>query len=269
MKFRLILLLATIALASTACAEESSAPAEPAAKPVTAAPPIAPPASGDDATALVRTAIATLVPDATIDSISDAAIPGFYEVALGGQLVYVSADGRYLLQGSIYDIANKTDLTEASRASVRKQALAGVPKAEKITFEAADPKHRVTVFTDIDCGYCRRMHAQIAEYNTQGISVDYLFFPRSGLGTDSFDKAVSVYCAADRNAALTAAKESGEIAKASCANPIESQFALGNKIGVSGTPAVITADGMQVGGYVPPEQLRQRLDELATKPALN
>ena len=136
---------------------------------------------------------------------------------------------------------------------------------KRISFGPANAKHTVSVFTDIDCGYCRRMHQQMADYNKAGIRVQYLFFPRAGVGSESFDKAVSVWCATDRNKALSDAKAGVALDKKECANPIAEEYALGNKIGVSGTPAVIAADGTQLGGYLPPEQMLQRLDQLASK----
>lgn len=215
---------------------------------------------GEDA---VRAAIQSLVPGASVESISESVLPGFYEVIIGGQIAYVSEDGKYLLQGSIYDIPGKTDITETSRAALRREALAEVGDDKRIVFAPASPKHTVSVFTDIDCGYCRRLHQQIAEYNELGIAVEYLFFPRAGLGSESFDKAVNVWCAADRKDALTAAKAGQPVEAKTCDNPVEEEFALGQKIGISGTPAVIAPDGTQLGGYVPPEQLLQRLEQLA------
>jgi thiol:disulfide interchange protein DsbC len=215
--------------------------------------------------AKVRAAIVSLVPGAKIDSIAEAKMPGFYEVMLQGQIVYVSTDGKYLVQGSIYDIGAKTDLTEASRTVLRREVLQTLGKDKRISFAPASPKHTVTVFTDIDCGYCRRMHQQIADYNKLGIGVDYVFFPRAGLGSESFDKAVSVWCAADRNKALSDAKAGGALDKKECANPVTEEYNIGNKIGVNGTPAVIAADGTQLGGYLPPDQMLQRLDQLAAK----
>ncbi|HPF73839.1 MAG: DsbC family protein [Rhodanobacteraceae bacterium] len=218
----------------------------------------------------IRAAIQSLVPGATIDSIADAVIPGLVEVQVSGQVAYVSEDGKYLFQGSIYDINGKKDLTEASRAEVRQTALKDFGKDKRIIFSPANPKHTVTVFTDIDCGYCRKLHDQIADYNAQGIAIEYMFFPRAGVGSASFDKAVDVWCAADRRDALTEAKAGGEPVKAECPNPVEAEYALGQRIGVNGTPAIFTADGTQIGGYVPPEQMRARLDQLegtgASKP---
>lgn len=218
--------------------------------------------AADPAEQKVQDAIKTLVPDARIDSITRSELPGFYEVVLGGQPLYVSADGRYLISGALWDIGAKRNLTEARLAGLRKSTLDAVGADQRIVFPASQPKHVITVFTDIDCGYCRRLHQQMAEYNNAGITVEYLFFPRAGIGSESYDKAVSVWCAADRNAALTKAKNGEPLENKTCANPIASQFDLGHKVGVSGTPAVIAEDGTQIGGYLTPEQMIARLDQL-------
>jgi len=216
-----------------------------------------------DDDARVRAAISSLVPGATIDSIAEAKLPGFYEVVLSGQIVYVSADGKYLLQGMLYDVAARTDLTEASRGKIRKAALKEIDASRTIAFNPKEMKHRVIVFTDIDCGYCRRMHAQVPEYNALGIGIEYLFFPRAGAGSEAWEKAVSVWCSDDRRQAMTAAKAGQAIDRKECRNPIEEDYALGNRIGVSGTPMVIAADGTQLGGYLPPDQMLLRLEQLA------
>ena len=148
--------------------------------------------------AKVREAIKALVPSAQIDSVAESKLTGFYEVTLGGQVVYVSHDGKYLLSGALWDVPGKKNLTDLRYAEIRKSALSGVGKDKRIVFAAKEPKHTVTVFTDIDCGYCRKLHQQIAEYNNLGITIDYLFFPRSGLNTPSYDKAVTVWCSADK-----------------------------------------------------------------------
>lgn len=217
------------------------------------------PASASTDQAVIERAIQSLVPAAKIDSIAESAIPNFYQVVLQGQVVYVSADGKYLIQGSVFDIANKTDLTETARAEIRRVSLDKVGPDQRIIFPAKDPKYTVTVFTDIDCGYCRRMHSEMAEYNKRGISVEYLFFPRSGIGSESYDKAVSVWCASDRNEAMNQAKAGAEVKKKTCDNPVAHDYELGQKIAVTGTPAVFTSKGVQLGGYLPPEQLLMRL----------
>ncbi len=209
---------------------------------------------------VVREAILTLVPNATIDTIAESVLPGFYEVSLGGQMVYVSADGKYLVQGSVYDIANKVDITEQKRNGARKEALAKVPADKRIIFAPKEVKHRVTVFTDIDCGYCRRLHQEMADYNARGIAVEYLWFPRAGLGSESFQKAVNVWCAPNRNEAMTQAKAGKELEKRECENPVTFDYQLGQQIGITGTPAVITEDGTLLPGYLPADQMLARLD---------
>lgn len=220
-------------------------------------------AQAADEKQVITDAIHTLVPAAKIDSMEPAAVSGFYEVLTGGQVVYVSDDGKYLMQGALYDLSNKKDLTEAKLATARKSALDKVPAAKRIVFAPKDPKYTVSVFTDIDCGYCRKLHSQIEQYNQQGIAVEYLWFPRSGLNTPSYDKAVSVWCAVDRKKAFTEAKSGTEPKAAKCDNPIAEEFDLGQRLGVNGTPSVYAPDGSQIGGYLSPEQMRAKLDSLA------
>lgn len=213
--------------------------------------------------AAIRVALEKAMPDAEIDSIKASPIPGYREVAIGGRVLYVSADGRYLIQGSLFDLNTRTSLTESSQAVIRRGILAKVGPERRIIFAAAKPKHRITVFTDIDCGYCRKMHQQIAEYNKLGISVEYLFYPRAGVGSDASDKAISVWCSADRRKAMTDAKNDRALPKKTCTNPIAADYALGQKMGFDGTPAIYAADGSQIGGYLAPPQMLATLDKLA------
>lgn len=210
---------------------------------------------------LVRKAVKGLSSQVEIDSIAPAKLPGFYQVIASGHLVYVSADGKYMLNGDLVDLGSKTNISEAAWADFRKAELAKVPAAQRIVFAPANPKYTVTVFTDVNCGYCRALHEHIAEFNKEGIAVEYLAWPREGVTTTAgnetptYKEMVSVWCAADRKAAFTAAKEGKEPKAASCANPVKDQFDLGLKLGVSGTPTIIGADGMVLGGYVPPDKL--------------
>lgn len=220
------------------------------------------PAAGD---AVMRAAILKAVPGAEIQSIKPSIIPGYREVAIGGKVVYASADGKYLLQGSLIELGSRENLTSVSEGALRRAVLDAVPRERRIIFSPAKPKYRITVFTDIDCGYCRKLHSQIADYNKAGISVEYLFFPRAGIGSESFNKAVNVWCAADRRKALTDAKLDKPVAKRTCANPITMDFALGQKIGVDGTPAIFAADGTQLGGYLSPPEMLARLNRQASR----
>ncbi|GIX32837.1 MAG: hypothetical protein KatS3mg125_0793 [Lysobacterales bacterium] len=213
----------------------------------------------------VRQGIRALVPDANIESVKPSPVPGLYEVIVSGQIVYVSADGRYLIQGGMFDMEKREDLTELARARIRKEALAKVPPEKRIVFAPKERKHTLTVFTDIDCGYCRRLHQHMAEYNAAGIAIEYLFFPRAGIGSPSYEKAVSVWCSADPRDALTRAKAGEEIPSRSCDNPVMEDFELGKRIGITGTPAVITEEGILIGGYLTPEQLQERLAQLGKR----
>ena len=249
--------------AAPAKAAKAGAPAQAAAAPARAPGNLA---AGNDAA--IRAALLKAVPGATIDSIKPSIIPGYREVGIGGKVVYVSADGRYLMQGALVDLQTRDNLTEVSEGALRRGQLDAVPRNRRIVFSAPKPKYRITVFTDIDCGYCRKMHAQINDYTKAGISVEYLFFPRAGIGSESYNKAVSVWCAADQRKALTDAKLDKPVAKRTCTNPVTMDFALGQRVGVDGTPAVFAADGTQLGGYLPPTEMLARLDRSAARAAV-
>jgi thiol:disulfide interchange protein DsbC len=246
----------------TACAAEPPAKPADAAAAKTAAPAAAPANE-----AVLRAAMKEVAPDAEVTHIGASPIPGFREVALGARIVYLSDDGKRLIQGALFDIPSRENLTEASEAGLRRDMLASVGADRRIVFAAANPRHTVTVFTDIDCGYCRKLHEQMAVYNKLGITVEYLFYPRSGIGGESFDKAVAVWCAPDRRAALTAAKAGKVLPPGKCANPVTQDYELGRRIGLEGTPAIYAANGEQIGGFVEPAAMLARLDEIAAKPA--
>ena len=209
-------------------------------------------------------AIVAKVPGAKPENIRPSPVPGLYEVALGAYVVYVSGDGRYLFDGDLYDVESRRNVTEARRTAARATALAGADEAEMIVFKPAKVKHTISVFTDIDCGYCRKLHGEIAQLNELGIEVRYLAYPRSGPGTDSWAKAEAVWCSSDRRDAITRAKQGQDVARpVDCKNArIDAQYALGEEMGVRGTPAIITDSGDYLGGYLPPARLAQYLDQL-------
>lgn len=223
------------------------------------------PAADTPAQAAARKALTDLVPQAKVDAVENAPMPGFQQVIISGQLVYVSDDGKYIMQGKLFDTSSQRDLTGTRLAVDVKKKLDAVPQAKRIVFAPnGKPQYKITVFTDLDCGYCRKLHSQIAAYNAKGIEVDYLFFPRAGLNSESYDKAVSVWCAKDRKAAFTAAKAGQTPPVVKCDNPVAEEFALGAQVGVDGTPAIYSADGHKVGGYLDPDQMVAKLKSLAT-----
>ena len=210
--------------------------------------------------AAIRKALASAIPDATPDQIQPSPVPGLFEVTYGPQLLYMSEDGRYMIQGQVLDVAARKNLTEARQGELRQAALAAIGEENMVVFAAAKPRHTVTVFTDIDCGYCRKLHNEIQETNDLGITVRYLFFPRSGPNTASYYKAESVWCAKDRNQALTDAKAGKELERKTCANPVDEHMALVRAFGLQGTPAIVFEDGSIVPGYVPAKRLQAMLD---------
>lgn len=194
------------------------------------------------------------------DSVAPTPISGLFEVVLGGQIFYLSEDGQFVLQGDLLDLDSRANLTDRRRGELRGKALEALNEKDMVVFAPETAaQHTVTVFTDIDCGYCRKMHSQMAAYNKEGIKIRYLMFPREGINSDSFNKAVSVWCADDRQDAMTRAKRGEKIEHKTCDNPIQAQFELGQKLGVRGTPSMILEDGEMIPGYVPPTQLAQLL----------
>ena len=203
----------------------------------------------------VRASLAKVLPELKPDSVAQSVVGGLYEVAVGPQILYVSQDGKYLLQGRILDIEQRKDLTEPKQAEARKRAVDGVGEDKMVIFAPKKYDHTVTVFTDVECGYCRKLHSEIQAYEDEGIRVRYLFFPRAGVGSRSYQEAVAVWCASDRKQAMTDAKAGKEIDLKTCDNPVMDHMQLGEVLGVSGTPALVLDDGEMVPGYVPPKRL--------------
>ncbi len=210
---------------------------------------------------LLRKAVSDAFPDVEISRIKPAPIPGLYEVMMGTDMIYLSEDGRYILQGDLIDLGKRINLSEQERAVARKKILESIPASETINFAPPDTRHTVYVFTDITCGYCQRFHGDVAELNSNGVAVRYLAFPRAGIDAESFKDMESVWCAADRNSAITLAKQDNQITPAQCDNPVKRQYELGQSLGVRGTPAIYLENGQELPGYVPPDTLLQALNQ--------
>jgi thiol:disulfide interchange protein DsbC len=217
----------------------------------------------DDVNKAVADAVHALVPKAKVDTIVESSLPGFYAAVIEGHVLYVSADGKYLIQGQVFDVPAHREISDEPLAGLRKQGIAKIPQEKRLVFAPPHPKYKVTVFTDVDCPYCRQFHKQIAEYNKFGIEVDYVLFPLS-IHPGSDKKAVSVWCSADRNGAYTEAMNGQPLPPKTCSNPVAELSAIATAMGVNGTPAIVAEDGSQLGGYVSPQDLVQRLDTLAT-----
>ena len=210
-----------------------------------------------------RAEIIKKFPGSKVEDIRPSPIKGVFEISLGGDVAYVSADGRYLISGDMFDIDSRTNLTETGRADTRRKLLAKLDEKDMIVFAPETAKHTITVFTDVECGYCRKLHAEIAQINKLGVRVRYLAYPRSGPSTADWEKMEAVWCSKDRKSAITKAKQGADVKSQNCAAPVAKQYELGEQLGVRGTPAIFTASGDYIGGYLPPQQLVQQLDELA------
>lgn len=207
--------------------------------------------------------LAEAVPGLKVSAVLKSEADGLYEVqGSNGETVYTTADGTYLLTGDLLKITDSgiANVTEESRVGMRKQRMAQFGKEGVISYPAqGEQKAVIDVFTDIDCPYCRKLHDEIPQLNSYGITVNYYAFPRSGPGTPSFTKYESVWCADDQRAAMDAAKGGKTIAQESCNNPVAEQYQLGGQVGVTGTPAILLEDGNIVRGYVPARNLAEGL----------
>lgn len=200
------------------------------------------------------------VPGLEITQIKETPINDVFEVVIGAQVVYTDGSARYVIEGDLIDLATKRNFTEESRAIIRKTKLEELGEENMIVYTPKTVKHTITVVTDIDCPYCRRLHEEMDEYLKSGVKVRYVFMPLKG--QSDFDTTVSVWCSDDRNIALDMAKSGSEIEKTSCDNPVKKHLLLARQIGVRGTPAIILENGEMLPGYVPVEKMVKQLNVL-------
>lgn len=203
-----------------------------------------------------------------VKSITAGPVAGMNEVELGsGEVIYADSKGEYFLIGQLFRFSDKdgfVNLTEEKTKIKRVEQLAMVPEQDKIVFAPkGEVKATLTIFTDVDCPYCRKLHEEVPKLNEMGVQVDYLAFPRNGMNSKTYQTMVSIWCAGSAEAmqsAMTTAKTGGALEEKTCDNPVLGQLALGQMMGVSGTPAMVLEDGTLVPGYVPAERLGKMLD---------
>ena len=204
-----------------------------------------------------------LRPNVEILSIKPTPISGIFALELrGGDLLYGTEDGRYLFNGDLYELGDSEiiNLAEVGRIKKRKVIMADVPTSDMVIFSpVGEAKAVIQVFTDVDCTYCRKLHLEVPRLNELGVEVRYLAYPRAGIGSSSYDKIVSAWCAKDPNLAITQLKAGQSIADATCPNPVATHFELGSQVGVTGTPAIVFEDGRLLPGYLPAEELVERI----------
>ncbi|MEM7054807.1 MAG: DsbC family protein [Pseudomonadota bacterium] len=211
---------------------------------------------------VVRERISSLTNSAASPIIAETPIDGLLQVRLGSEVVYMTDDARFLVQGRVLDLDTRVDLTDQAKAELRREAIADIQHESLISFGPEDADHELMVFTDVDCGFCRKLHHEMDQYNEAGIRIHYLAFPRAGVGSETFNKMQSVWCAEDPNAAMDIAKDGDTPLPMSCDSPVMAQYELGQSLGVTGTPALVTHNGDLIPGYVPAADLRARLELL-------
>ena len=255
---RRLILLATLLAVALALVDLGCAPTAFAGA-THAAPAEAPSEAPDPRVALLK-----LLPAGTkIEDLKPSPIAGIYQLVQGAEVSYLTADGKFFLDGNVYDMASRQNLTEAVRSQARRAMIEALPESEMVVFSPKNPLYTITVFTDVDCQFCRKLHSEIAEINKLGIRVRYVFFPRTGPNTESWRKAEVVWCSADRNEALTRAKAGLplDMNKTCGPTPVAREYALGQAIGVRGTPAIVTQSGDFINGYMPPSDLLQAIKQ--------
>jgi thiol:disulfide interchange protein DsbC len=221
---------------------------------------LADPAAADPRVALLK----QLPAGSKIEDLRPSPIAGIYEFVQGADVSYITTDGKFFIDGNVYDMKSRENLTEDIRAHARVALVGAVPESEMLIFSPPNPKYTITVFTDVDCAYCRKLHSDMAELNRLGIRVRYMFYPRTGPGTESWHKAEVVWCSPNRNDALTRAKAGAvlDLSKTCGATPVKREYDLGQSIGVRGTPAILTDSGEYIPGYMPPRELLEQIKQL-------
>ncbi|MFT6552472.1 MAG: thiol:disulfide interchange protein DsbC [Zhongshania marina] len=207
----------------------------------------------------IRAAFKATRPDIVITQVEPSGVAGLYLVTMqNGPTVYASADGRYFIAGDMFEIsaAGIESVAEKKLKPVRKELLTDIKREDMIIFSPkGKAKGAIYVFTDVDCGYCRKLHEEVPQLNAMGIEVRYLAYPRAGLGTPTYDKMVSAWCADDPIAAMNSLKSGSTVEPKKCANPIAAEYQLGAQMGVTGTPAIVLEDGSMIPGYKTAAQL--------------
>ena len=222
---------------------------------------VAAPANANEAELdTVRATVSAMFDGIDADDIYESDIDGWYTIRKGAIIAYISGDGRYLLQGDLIDLVNQVNLSENDRNRARVKMMTSISDEQLIVFTPDTVRHTVSVFTDIDCTFCRRLHNQIDEYMDEGIEVRYFLYPRNGPASPSWTKAEHVWCADNRNEALTLAKLDKEFDYSSCdSSVVSTHYAMGQDVGLRGTPAIVLEDGTLFSGYLPPRQLAEAI----------
>ena len=210
--------------------------------------------AGDDSEKL-KQLLQKRLTEISISELKPAPIPGMYEMVFGTRLAYVSADGHYMITGDLVDLESGRNLAAQRRSGLVLKAIDATGENNMIVIGPAKPKRTLTVFTDVDCPYCSRLHLEVPKLTQAGIKVRYLLYPRADKDTETYRRAVAVWCAKDRVEAVGVAKSGGKLAMKTCTNPVDAHVRLGREVGVQGTPTIVMDDGRVLPGYAPAAEL--------------
>lgn len=213
----------------------------------------------------IKARLAAANPQASFGEVRKSPMAGIYEVDVaGGGTLFVSEDGSHFVVGDLYQASADgfVNVSEQRRTGQRARIMGEQKLDEMIVFSPkGKPKAHIYVFTDVDCGYCRKLHQDVPELNKRGVEVRYLAYPRTGTDSLGYRKLVTAWCAKDPQKALTALKNRENVPLSLCDNhPVLKQYELGNgPIDVRGTPTIVMQDGRVVPGYLPPQALAKEL----------
>ena len=217
-------------------------------------------AVSDEALDRVHNALNSILPQSLpLNSVIESPISGVYEALINNQIYYVFEKDGYLIIGDAIDLRSGASLSDKKTEEAIYGVVNSTPSGDMVVFAAAAPKRHVTVFTDIDCGYCRRFHQEVPQLTAAGMEVRYMAFPRAGVESESYNKIVNVWCSDDQQKAMTDAKNGVKLPTASCTNPVADQYRQGVQAGINGTPTLMLDDGTMIGGYVPADELLSRV----------
>lgn len=194
----------------------------------------------------------------TVNAIAESPMPGLLQVFTNKGLFFTSTDGQYFIEGNIYDLNNKVLVNDAQMRPYIQQKMAA-SKDGTIEYKAKDEKFVINVFTDPTCGYCRKLHHEMQDYNDAGITVRYLAFPRGGVDSETYLQMQHIWCSKDNRSAMDDAKDGDNVKPAMCTNPVKAQYELGQSFGINGTPAIILPSGRLIPGYQPAKALLAQL----------
>ena len=211
--------------------------------------------AGEQEVSLIKTELVRTFPELKSAIVKPSPVSGMYEVEYDAKIFYATSDGKYLFMGDVMDLRSKNNLTESRRAAIRLRMLNEIGEENMIVIGPDKPKRTLTVFTDVDCGYCAKFHLDVPALNKQGVKVRYLFYPRTGINSESYWRAVAVWCADDRVKAIGVAKAGGKLNMKTCPNPVENDYQLGQRMDVGGTPTIFLDDGKVLPGYIPAARL--------------